>query len=166
MYLARMPSPVGVLVLASDGACLTGLWMEHQRHFPDLSGGKEAPDLPVFRQARAWLDAYFQKAPLPPMPPLGPEGTTFQRRVWDALKAIPYGSTTTYGALAQTLDSSPRSVGGAVGRNPISILIPCHRVLGTDGSLTGYAGGLDAKRFLLTLEGAAVGSETSPKKGT
>lgn len=155
MFVMRRTSPVGGLWLASDGDALTGLWMAEGRLLPGDLTGTYAPDHPVFRAAEAWLDAYFDRAPLPPMPPLAPSGTPFQRRVWDRLREIPYGETVTYGALARGLRSSSRAVGGAVGKNPISILIPCHRVVGARGRLTGYAGGLEAKRYLLELEGAA-----------
>ena len=156
-------SPLGPLLLASDGEALTGLWLKGQRYFAVgvPTDAAQRPELPAFLQAEAWLAAYFSKAPLPPMPPLAPRGTAFQCAVWQQLTHIPYGTTTTYGALAHALGvSSPRAVGSAVGRNPISILIPCHRVLGSDGSLTGYAGGLERKRFLLELEGAAAALRT------
>ena len=159
--ITAIPSPVGVLYLASDGLALTGLWLEGQKYFPteSLAAAQENPDLPVFRQTEAWLTAYFAKAPLPALPPLCPQGSPFRQAVWQLLREIPQGETTTYGALAATLKArgipaSAQAVGGAVGHNPISILIPCHRVLGSDGSLTGYAGGIGKKRFLLELEGA------------
>lgn len=160
-WIAHYPSPLGELTLLSDGQALTGLHFAGQR----LSGAildekaAEQPALPIFAETALWLDAYFGESPLPPMPPLHPEGTPFQKAVWEALLAIPYGMTRTYGEVAealrfQGLTGSARAVGGAVGRNPIAILIPCHRVLGADGSLTGYAGGLEKKRFLLELERA------------
>ena len=159
-----VPSPVGNLLLTSNGSAVTGLWLEGQKYYARTvqEPTRENPDDPALRQAQAWLAAYFAgEFPLPPLPPLAPEGTAFQRRVWDLLLAIPYGSTTTYGTLARELGLSPasaRAVGSAVGHNPISILIPCHRVLGADGRLTGYAGGLERKRFLLELEQRAAGS--------
>ena len=136
--------------------------MENQKHFDiDLlrKHTEEAPDLPIFRQTERWLEAYFSAAPLPDLPPLAPQGSPFRRRVWELLLTIPFGQTTTYGDLAAQLKqtgipASAQAVGGAVGRNPISILIPCHRVIGANGALTGYAGGIDAKRFLLELEQA------------
>ena len=106
----------------------------------------------LFRSS-LWLDAYFAQRDLPPLPPLAPAGSPFRLSVWERLQAIPYGQTRTYGELSAELCSSPRAVGGAAGHNPISILIPCHRVLGTGGSLTGYAGGLNKKKLLLKLEG-------------
>lgn len=152
-------SPLGRITLASDGTAITGLWFKGQKYFaatmPEHTPVDDA--LPVFQQAKAWLDAYFGDDALPPLPALSPQGTEFRKAVWDELLTIPYGSITTYGELAARLNSrgfstSPRAVGGAVGHNPISILIPCHRVLGSDGSLTGYAGGFAAKQFLLELE--------------
>lgn len=160
MYTTRLHSPLGTMMLASDGAAVTGLWLEGQTYYASTLDGSEREDgsLPVFHQAAAWLEAYFSGPPLPPLPPLAPGGTPFRQAVWARLREIPYGQVTTYGALAQSLQAqgisaSPRAVGGAVGHNPISILIPCHRVVGTGGSLTGYAGGLEKKRFLLRLEG-------------
>ena len=155
----QYPSPVGMLTMASDGTSITGLWLRGQKYFA-ASMPEDAPyadDLPVFDAAKAWLDAYFGGNPLPSLPPLAPDGSPFRRTVWELLTEIPYGTTTTYGALAEKLTmqghpTSARAVGGAVGHNPISILSPCHRVLVTDGSLTGYAGGVDVKRFLLELE--------------
>lgn len=154
-YLTTLPSPLGPLLLASDGTALTGLWLENQKYFaagldPET---QEAPALPVFRETALWLAGYFAGKRPPALPPLAPAGTAFRQSVWSRLLEIPYGQTCTYGALAAELGSSPRAVGSAVGRNPISILIPCHRLLGADGSLTGYAGGVEKKRFLLKLEG-------------
>ena len=172
-YLTTLASPLGPLSLASDGERILGLWLEGQK---DFAAGLEAetgerPDLPVFRQAAAWLDAYFEKRVLPPPPPLAPRGSEFRQRVWTLLLEIPFGETTTYGALTTRLKAagvpaSPQAVGGAVGHNPISILIPCHRVVGANGSLTGYAGGVEKKRFLLELEGADLTGLYVPKKGT
>jgi len=173
MFTITLPSPLGPLTLASDGAAITGLWLAGQKYFASTLDihASPAPDLPVFGQAAAWLDAYFSKAPLPAMPPLAPSGSPFRQAVWALLRKIPYGATTTYGALAQALRArgiaaAPQAVGGAVGHNPISILIPCHRVVGADGSLTGYAGGVEKKRFLLELEGADLTGLYVPKTGT
>ena len=161
MYVTTLPSPLGTLHLASDGIALTGLWIEGQKYFAATLplNLTEKPDLPVFCETANWLTAYFAGAPLPALPPLAPQGSPFRRAVWERLLTIPFGQTTTYGALARQLkeaglSAAPQAVGGAVGHNPISILIPCHRVLGADGSLTGYAAGVDKKRFLLELEGA------------
>ena len=171
--LTKLPSPLGPLLLASDGKAVTGLWLEGQKYF--AAGLEEEtedrPDLPVFQQAAAWLDAYFSKKDLPPLPPLAPKGSEFRQRVWKLLLEIPRGETATYGALTEKLKASgvpaaPQAVGGAVGHNPISILIPCHRVVGADGSLTGYAGGVEKKRFLLELEGVDLSGLYTPKRGT
>lgn len=173
MFTTTLPSPLGPLTLASDGAAITGLWLAGQKYFASTLDihASPAPDLPVFGQAAAWLTAYFTGAPLPAMPPLAPSGSPFRQAVWALLREIPYGATTTYGALAQALRArgiaaAPQAVGGAVGHNPISILIPCHRVVGADGSLTGYAGGVEKKRFLLELEGADLTGLYVPKTGT
>ena len=156
-FLCHIPSPLGGLTLASDGEALTGLWFDGQAHYgAGLSDVREESPLPVFEEARRWLALYFDGRQPDFAPPLCPRGTAFQRAVLDALLDIPYGQTTTYGELARRLGgASARAVGGAVGRNPVSIIIPCHRVLGADGRLTGYAGGLERKRCLLRLEGAA-----------
>ena len=145
-------APLGKLTLAGEGEDLTGLWFEGQAYFGSRTHPVRMGEAPVFSQARRWLDRYFAGEDPGPVPRLAPEGSPFQRRVWDLLRTIPWGQTTTYGTLAQRLGSSPRAVGNAVGRNPISILIPCHRVLGADGSLTGYAGGVERKRWLLGNE--------------
>ena len=157
-FLCHIPSPLGALTLASDGEALTGLWFDDQAHFgAGLSDVREERSLPVFDEARRWLAFYFDGWEPDFTPPLRPRGTAFQQAVWDVLLTIPCGRTTTYGELAGTLGgSSARAVGGAVGRNPVSIIIPCHRVLGADGRLTGYAGGLERKRYLLRLEGAKI----------
>lgn len=172
-YVTMLSSPVGQLHLASDGEALTGLWLEGQKYFAATLGlDTEIRDgLPVFRQAAAWLDAYFAGEVPPALPPLAPKGSPFRQAVWKLLLEIPQGQTTTYGALAQRLReqgvfAAPQAVGGAVGHNPISILIPCHRVVGTDGSLTGYAGGIAVKRNLLKLEGVDVTELSVSKKGT
>lgn len=165
-YQTTYPSPIGLLTLASDGAAITGLWLKGQKYFASTLPPDAAvqDDLPVFLQASKWLDAYFADEPLPPLPPLSPAGTAFRQAVWELLREIPYGSVTTYGALSEELrargiSASPRAVGGAVGHNPISILIPCHRVLGSGGDLTGYAGGYAAKAFLLELEQGSCAEE-------
>lgn len=178
-YLTNLSTPLGRVLLASDGEAVTGeeavtaLWFEGQKYF---AAGLEAeteerPDLPIFHQAAAWLSAYFAGRPLPPLPPMALRGSPFRQAVWKLLSEIPFGETTTYGALAARLKASgipasPQAVGGAVGHNPISILIPCHRVVGADGSLTGYAGGVEKKRFLLELEGADLSRLYTPKAGT
>ena len=158
IYTAHYTSPLGGITLASEGMALTGLYFDGERDFPDLSTARKK-DLPVFGEAMRWLDLYFAGKVPDFMPVLNPTGTAFQQAVWEVLRTIPYGQTTTYGAIAKRLEKSTgkrmsaQAVGGAVGRNPISIIIPCHRVVGTNGSLTGYAGGIDKKVQLLTLEG-------------
>ena len=150
-------SPLGGITLTSEGAALTGLYFDGERNFPDLSAAYEK-DLPVFGEAVRWLDLYFDGSIPNFIPALAPAGTAFQQTVWAILRTIPYGATTTYGAIARRIEQqekkrmSAQAVGGAVGRNPISILIPCHRVIGADGSLTGYAGGLARKERLLQIE--------------
>ena len=144
-YKARYDSPLGTIALTSDGKALTGLWFGEQE--PSTAG------LPVFDETCRWLDIYFGGREPEFMPPVALRGTGFQQRVWHELTTIPYGHTTTYGELAQRIGCrSPQAVGGAVGRNPISIIIPCHRVIGANGLLTGYAWGLDRKQYLLRLE--------------
>ena len=153
LYTTQIESPVGVLTLASDGENITGLWLEGQKYFMAKVAESTPADLPIFNRAATWLQAYFLGVDPVPTPALKPQGTAFQQRVWQALTEISYGETTTYGALAEKLGvRSARAVGSAVGRNPISILIPCHRVLGGNGKLTGYAGGIERKKFLLELE--------------
>lgn len=162
-YVWHYDSLLGDITLASDGEALTGLWFDGQRHFASTLGGEyEEKPLPVFEQATRWLDAYFAGRVPDLTPPLHLIGTPFQKAVWELLLTIPCGETRSYGELAAKLTGergiprvSARAVGAAVGRNPISLIIPCHRVLGADGRLTGYAGGLERKRALLTLEGAS-----------
>ena len=160
-FTTWIPSVIGPLFVASTGADITGLWLKDQKYFaatlPALA--KEA-HLPVFDALQKWLDCYFAGKEPEFTLPLAPSGSAFRKAVWRELCAIPYGQTTTYGKLAQTLSLSTQktaiaqAVGGAVGHNPISILIPCHRVVGHNGSLVGYAGGVCIKKRLLELEGA------------
>lgn len=152
----RYSSPLGTLTAAAEGDALTALVIQGQKYEAlHLKGEGRENETPVLRQARQWLDRYFRgENPAVEALPLSPRGTDFQKQVWQALLTIPYGKTSTYGELAAKLGSSARAVGAAVGRNPISILIPCHRVLAADGSLAGYAGGLENKEKLLRLEGA------------
>ena len=176
MYSTTLSSPLGPLLAASDGENLTGLWMAGQKYFGATLTEPAEPreDLPVFAQTNAWLNDYFAgRAPSPARLPLLPAGSPFRRRVWQLLCEIPYGEVTTYGRLAQKIAEeagrptfSAQAVGGAVGHNPISILIPCHRVIGADGSLTGYAGGIQKKLSLLKLEGVDTARFTLPAKGT
>ncbi|WP_367272273.1 methylated-DNA--[protein]-cysteine S-methyltransferase [uncultured Dysosmobacter sp.] len=169
-YLTTLPSPVGPLCLASDGTRITGLWLEGQKYFAATLEGEtqDAPDLPVFRQTSAWLKAYFAGEIPSFLPPLAPKGSAFRQAVWKLLLETPRGQTVTYGALAkklreQGISAAPQAVGGAVGHNPISILIPCHRCVGSGGSLTGYAGGVSVKRYLLKLEGVDMTGLFMPK---
>lgn len=161
-YSAQYASPIGELTLAGDEAGnLAGLWLRGQKYFPGSLPEAPLPrdDLPVLRQAKRWLDRYFAgERPAASELPLAPAGGAFRREVWKLLCEIPYGAVTTYGALAQKMSAptSARAVGGAVGRNPISIIIPCHRVVGSGGTLTGYAGGLENKVWLLTREGVPL----------
>ena len=150
----RTPRGFDDLVLVADGDALTGLWFDGQANFGEtLSEPYEEGPLPVFAKATLWLDAYFEGRNPGFTPPLHLRGTTFRRKVWKALMDIPFGQKLTYGELAQRLNSSPRAVGGALAHNPVSLIVPCHRVMGTSGKLTGYAGGVERKRKLLELEG-------------
>ena len=158
-YIHRYASPLGGITLASDGSALTGLWFDGQKYFAAaLSPDREDKMLPVFADAERWLDRYFTGSIPGFVPPLCLRGTPFRLLVWETLLTVPYGQTVTYGQLAQRLalrtgrPVSARAVGGAVGHNPVSLIIPCHRVIGAGGSLTGYAGGLDRKISLLRLE--------------
>ena len=162
MSLHSYESPLGMMLMETHGDALVGLWFMGQKHFPERLKSMEfsACDSVASAEARLWLDDYFAgKRPHISRLKLIPQGTEFQRRVWDILLKIPYGETLSYGAAAKLLEAesgrrmSAQAVGGAVGRNPISIIIPCHRVLGSDGSLTGYAGGADKKLALLRHEG-------------
>jgi methylated-DNA-[protein]-cysteine S-methyltransferase len=153
----RYASPLGPMIVAATARGLAGLWFEGQRHLPDSRPWPVQPDHPVLRQATVQLDEYFAGIRSAFTLPLDLQGgTAFQQSVWQALLAIPSGGTTSYGDLSRRIGKSAavRAVGAAVGRNPVSIVVPCHRVLGADGSLTGYAGGLERKSALLQLEGA------------
>ena len=154
-YITHYNSPLGGITLASDGKALSGLWFDGQKYFGSTLGTQteECVNLPIFDKTCRWLDIYFSGRNPDSTPSLSLHGTVFQRRVWEALLTIPYGQTVTYGELARRIRCrSAQAVGGAVGRNPISIIVPCHRVVGASGALTGYAAGLDRKRALLELE--------------
>lgn len=154
----RIATPLGPLTAARSAAGLSGLWFDGQKHHPGpLRVPEDDGRDPVLSATATALAAYFSGQPFT-LPPLDPAGTPFQREVWRALLEIPPGAPDTYGHLAERLGraSAARALGAAVGRNPISVLVPCHRVVGADGSLTGYAGGLDRKRALLTLESSAA----------
>lgn len=159
-YIETYASPLGIITMGSNGKQLTGLWFEGQKHFDDtLCDQPQHHALPIFDETRTWLDVYFQGKRPTFTPPILLNDTPFRRTVWQLLLTIPYGEITTYKDIARqwarqhgVKSMSSQAVGGAVGRNPISIIIPCHRVIGTNGSLTGYAGGLDRKRWLLQWE--------------
>lgn len=153
--MIRYASPLGELTIAANERAVTALVMAGQKYEAlHLPAGAAEAETPVLREARRWLDAYFAGEHTDASAlPLEPEGTAFQKRVWRELLEIPWGEKRCYGEIARTLGSSARAVGSAVGRNPIGILIPCHRVLGSGGALTGYAGGLERKALLLKLEG-------------
>ena len=156
----RYPSPIGSITISSNGTALTGLWFDGQKYFAQtLSEPYEEKLLPVFEDTIKWLDIYFGGAVPDFTPELSVQSTPFRKAVYDILLTIPYGQTITYGEIAANLGHqmgkkkmSAQAVGGAVGHNPISIIIPCHRVVGADGKLTGYAGGLKRKQFLLDIE--------------
>ena len=173
-FLQHYNSPLGGILLAADEIGLTGLWFDGQKYFArDLPAEHVEQNTPVLSEAKRWLDIYFTGREPDFTPPLHPIGSVFRQAVWEILLQIPYGQTTTYGALAGELARqrglthfSAQAVGGAVGHNRVSIIIPCHRVVGSGGSLTGYAGGLENKIKLLELESADLGGLYRPTKGT
>ncbi len=173
-YTEIYSSPIGNITMESNKTALTGLWLDSQKYFNGaLPPAKTTENIPVLRQTKEWLDIYFSGNKPDFMPPLSFNTTTFRRRVWELLLDIPYGETTTYGEIARIIAKekgltkmSAQAVGNAVGHNPISVIVPCHRVVGTDGNLTGYAGGIDKKIFLLKLEKADMSSFYIPQKGT
>ena len=153
-------SPLGGITMASDGTALIGLWFDGQRHFAETLAPEHGERrLPVFDEADRWLDVYFSGRAPEFTPALNMRTTPFRRAVWEILLTVPYGRTATYGQIAEALawkngagSVSARAVGGAIGHNAVSLIIPCHRVIGSDGSLTGYAGGIGRKTELLRLE--------------
>jgi len=161
-YIWRTGSPFGQITMASDGTALTGLWFEGQKYFAAGVAEYEEKHLPVFAETERWLSEYFAGKDPGSTPPLALEGTPFRKAVWEILLEIPFGHVTTYKAVAQGVlektgrRTSPRAVGGAVAHNPVSLIVPCHRVLGSGGSLTGYAGGIERKAQLIICEKAAV----------
>lgn len=172
-FIQHYDSPLGAMLLAADEVGLVGVWFVGQKYFaaglPDEHLEQKTPAL---AEATRWLDVYFAAAVPDFLPPLHPTGSPFRQAVWTALLQIPYGETTTYGAIAQQLaaqregaHASARAVGGAVGHNPISVIIPCHRVVGADDSLTGYAGGIERKVRLLELEGTNTCGLFVPTRG-
>lgn len=163
-YTTKYQSPLGEILLAADEAGLTGLWFEGEKFYADkLDPEHTEKETPVFENVRKWLDIYFSGKEPDFMPPIHMTGSPFRLSVWNLLRQIPYGKTVTYGELAKTIAGqrglsrmSAQAVGGAVGHNGISIIVPCHRVVGADGSLTGYAGGMHRKERLLALEGVDI----------
>ena len=173
-YTQHYISPLGGVTLASDGECLTGLWFDGQKHdAATLEREHEEKRVPVLEQAERWLDIYFSGRAPDFTPPLRMKTTVFRQAVWEELLTIPYGQTTTYGEVAARIAArrglarvSAQAVGGAVGRNAISLIIPCHRVVGADGSLTGYAAGIARKARLLAMEGVDMSRLFVPSRGT
>ena len=162
-FTRRYASPLGSILLAADEQGLTGLWFDGAKYFAaNLPEEYEEKSTPILDEAARWLDIYFVGRQPNFTPPLHLVGSDFRQRVWKRLLDIPYGQTATYGALLGK-GMSAQAVGGAVGHNPISIIVPCHRVVGANGSLTGYAGGIDKKIHLLALEGVDVGRLTLSK---
>ncbi|MBP3838712.1 MAG: methylated-DNA--[Bacteroidales bacterium] len=166
-FITHYCSPIGRMRLASDGEALSGLWFEGQRYFSETLSRKyeERSDLAIFNATRAWLDAYFSGKKPDFTPQLLLRTSDFRKKVWTMLLGIPFGQTTTYGAIAQQiarargLSSMPaRAVGRAIGHNSIALIVPCHRVVGSGGRLTGYAGGIDRKQWLLQLEKMEIGT--------
>ena len=152
-YIHRYNSPLGGITLAGDSEALTGLWFDGQRYFASTLDRVHAEAaLPVFTEACRWLDLYFNGKAPDFIPKLNLRGTAFRKAVWEILLDIPYGKTLTYGEIAGLAGTSARAVGGAVSRNPVSLIVPCHRVVGADGRLAGYAGGTDKKAALLAME--------------
>ncbi len=159
-YVYHYDSPLGGITVSSSGREITGLWFDGQKYFGSvLSGDREEMSLPVFEETKRWLDIYFGGKEADFTTPLSTASTSFRQAVWEILLAVPFGQTTTYGRIAARIaeqkglkSMSAQAVGGAVGHNPISLIIPCHRVVGADGSLTGYAGGTDKKKQLLAME--------------
>ena len=174
IFIQHYDLPLGAILLAADETGLTGLWFDGQKYFArDLPAECVEQNTPALSEVKRWLDIYFTGKEPGFMPPLHPIGSAFRRSVWDILLRIPYGQTTTYGEISRQLAEkqglpriSAQAVGGAVGHNEISILIPCHRVVGTNGSLTGYAGGIDKKVKLLEWEHTDMIGLFVPREGT
>lgn len=164
---ATIASPLGPVLLTRTARGLAGAWFEGQQHHPGALAAPQQPDDALLQEAAQQLQAYFDGARSAFELPLDLHGTAFQRSVWQALLRIAPGATCSYGDIATALGSprAVRAVGGAVGRNPVSVIVPCHRVMGRDGSLTGYAGGVDRKRALLRLEQATHGVQMAHVTG-
>lgn len=174
LYYKKISSSLGEITLRSDGQFLTGLWFANDKHYgdKDIQDAQNA-ELPIFALAEKWLAEYFAGCKPKVKVPLQFTGTDFQKCVWKILQNIPYGRLVTYGDIACEIAAqrglarmSAQAVGGAVGRNPLCIIVPCHRVIGADGSLTGYGGGMRRKVRLLELEKADMSKLTVPTKGT
>ena len=174
VFVQHYDSPLGAMTLACDGAAIIGLWFDGQKHFGNILPRKtEETTHPLLAEAARWLDVYFAGKEPDFLPPLRYDSTPFRKAVCEIMLTIPYGQTMTYGEIARRLAEkqglsrmSAQAVGGAVGHNPISLMIPCHRVVGTNGSLTGYGGGIERKVKLLELERADMTGFFVPKKGT
>ena len=173
-FTTHYMSPLGGITLASDGDAIVGLWFDGQKYFADaLEENNEEAELPVFDDAKKWLDLYFEGKDPGFTPKLNLRTSPFRKRVWEIMLTIPFGKTMTYGEIADIIAKergvsrmSAQAVGGAVGHNSISLIIPCHRVVGTNGSLTGYAGGIDKKLKLLAMEGTDMSRLFVPVRGT
>ena len=169
-YLYRYDSPLGGITMASDGDALTGLWFDGQEHKTEtLCADHAGRNLPVFEETKRWLDIYFSGEEPDFIPALHMRGTAFRRIVWEILLTIPYGRTMTYGEIADRIAArqgmsrmSAQAVGGAVAHNAIALIVPCHRVIGSDGSMTGYAAGTEKKKYLLNLEKKPVDTTGHP----
>ncbi len=175
-YQTTYHSTIGELTLACHNNSIIGLWIKNQKYYPNSLAENSIlkDELPLFYDVKNWLDSYFSgQNPNILNLPLAPVGSDFSKEVWRIIKKIPYGETLSYGEIAKEIslknnnkNVSAQAVGGAVGRNPISIIIPCHRVLGSNGSLSGYAGGIEKKIKLLQIEKVNVNKFFIPKKGT
>ena len=173
-YTCHYDSPLGGITLAADGASLTGLWFDGQKHFADpFAPVREEKPLPVFDAAKRWLDVYFGGKAPGFTPPLNLKMSSFRRAVCEIMLTIPFGRTLTYGEIARIIAGknglrrmSAQAVGGAVGHNPVALIVPCHRVIGANGNLTGYGGGFERKLRLLELEGVNTDGFFVPKKVT
>ncbi|MBO5071420.1 MAG: methylated-DNA--[protein]-cysteine S-methyltransferase [Eubacterium sp.] len=173
-YIYHYQSPLGGITTSINGNEIMGLWFDGQKYFGDtLTKNYEEKDLPIFEETKEWLDIYFSGKAPDFTPPLKMDTTPFRKAVWEIMLTIPFGQTMTYGEIADRIAKqkglakmSAQAVGGAVGHNSISLIIPCHRVVGTNGSLTGYAGGIEKKVQLLTMEKTDMSAFFVPKKGT
>lgn len=173
-YTSKYQSPIGTILLSADDIGLTGLWLENQKYYAlHLNKENTEKDIPLLKKAKRWLDIYFSGNEPDYKLPLHFTGSAFQNAVWKILCSIPYGQTATYGEIAEILAKqknlkrmSAQAVGGAVGHNRISIIVPCHRVIGSNGNLIGYSGGIKNKQKLLELEGLDINKFSVPLKET